>query len=360
MSKTKFAILGAGNGGQCISAYLSLKGYEVSLYDRYESVISPIKEKGSIELKGVSLNGITKLDCITTDIMEAVDGKDVLLVVVPAFAHRYLAEILAPILKDGQVVVLCPGSTGGVLEFIGVLKEKNCTANIKIAQTNSLFYACRTEAPGVGFIGGIKKVLPMAALPSSDTKEIIELLREPYPQLVEEENVLVSDMSNLNAVIHPIPVLLNTGWIEATKGDFKYYYDSITPSIGKMIEKMDLERMNICAALGIKVKTVKESLFNYYGATGESLYETVRKVEGYASIKAPSNLQTRLLLEDVPMGLVPMSELGKMLNVETPIMDMMIELASYLLERDFRTEGRNLRSLGIENMSKQELLDFLK
>lgn len=360
MSKSKYAILGAGNGGQCISAYLSLKGYEVSLYDRYDSVINSIKEKGSIELKGVSLKGYSKINCITTNIEEAVDGRDIILVVVPAYAHEYIADNLASILKDGQVIVLCPGSTGGVLEFKRVLKERNCTADIKIAQTSSLFYACRTEAPCVGFIGGIKKVLPIAALPASDTKEIIELLSDTYPQLVEDDNILVSDMSNLNAVIHPIPVLLNTGWIEATNGDFKYYYDSITPSIGELIEKLDLERMEICNAMGIKVKTIKEGLYAYYGATGETLHEAVRNVEAYASIKAPASLQTRLLLEDIPMGLVPMSEFGRMLNVETPIMDMVIGLASYLLNRNFRAEGRNLRKLGIGSMNRKELLDWLK
>lgn len=360
MEKKKFAILGAGHGGQCISAYLNLKGYDVSLYDRYENVINPIKNKGNIELKGVSLNGFAKIECMTTNIEEAVTGRDIIFVVVPANAHEYIAENLAPVLKDGQVVVLCPGSTGGVLEFRRVLKEKQCNASIKLAQTNSLFYACRAEAPGVANIGGIKKVLPISAYPKKDTKEIMELLKEPYPQLVEETNILVSDFSNLNAVIHPIPVLLNTGWIEATKGDFKYYYDSITPSISNMIEKLDAERMEICNALGITVKTIKESLFQYYGASGENLHETVRNVGAYAGIKAPDSLKTRLLLEDIPMGLVPMSEFGKMLNVDTPIMDMVIDLASTLLNIDFRAEGRNLKKLGVENMGKDELLGFIK
>jgi opine dehydrogenase len=101
-------------------------------------------------------------------------------------------------------------------------------------------------------------------------------------------------------------------------------------------------------------------LYAYYEAIGESLYETVRNVDAYASIKAPSTLQTRMLLEDIPMGLVPMSELGRMLKVETPIMDMMIGLASYLLQVDFRAEGRNLKRLGIEHMGKEELLGYIK
>ena len=360
MKKEKFAVLGAGHGGQCISSYLSRKGYEGSLYDRYDNVINPLKRKGNIELKGVSLNGCAKIDCITTSIEEAVNDRNIILVVIPAYAHEYIAQKLSLILKDGQVVVLCPGSTGGVLEFKRVLKENKCSSNIKIAQTNSLFYSCRVESPGVAYITGVKKVLPISAFPGKGTKEVLELLKEPYPQLVEEKNILISDFSNLNAVIHPIPVLLNTGWIEATKGDFKYYYDGITPSIGKMVEKLDAERLEICKELGITIKDIKESLYEYYEATGEGVYETVKNVGAYARIKAPDSIQTRLLLEDIPMGLVPMSEFGKMLGVNTPIMDMTIELASQLLDRDFRAEGRNLKKLGIDNMSKQELLNYLQ
>lgn len=74
--KKKYGILGAGNGGQSISAYLKLKGNEVYLYDRYQSMIDPIKERGGIELTGVSLNGTAKLDKITTDIEEAIKGVD--------------------------------------------------------------------------------------------------------------------------------------------------------------------------------------------------------------------------------------------------------------------------------------------
>jgi len=359
MKNVKYAVLGAGNGGQCISAYLKLMGYQVSLYDRYEDVIKPLKQKGGIELKGVSLNGFAEIENISTNIKQAVLGADVILVVLPAFAHEYIAERLACELVGGQTVILCPGSTGGVLEFKRVLKEKNCTADIKLAETNSLFYAARLEEPGVAVIGGIKKVMPIAAFPSSDAGEIIDLLKEPYPQLVKEENVLVSDMSNNNAIIHPFPVMLNTGWVEETKGGFKFYYDGISRTLGRMIETLDAEKMEICKALGIKVKDVKESMSAYYGAAGDTMYEIVRNVKGYAIVNAPPKLDTRLLTEDIPMGLVPMTELAKLVNVKTPTMDLAIDLASVLLERDFRAEGRTLERLGINGMSKADLLEYI-
>lgn len=360
MKNIEYAVLGAGNGGQCVSAYLTLMGYKVSLFDRYENIIKPIKEKGGIELKGVSLNGFAQIDTITTDIKEAVSDKKVILVIVPAFAHEYLARILAPVLEDGQVIVLCPGSTGGVLEFKKILEEENCKASIKLAETYTLFYACRCESPGVANIFGIKSEMPIASMPSDDVDYIINLLKDPYPELIKAQNVLETGLANLNAVMHPIPVLLNTGWIEATKGNFRFYYDGYTPHIVKMIEKIDKERIEICNALGIETKDVKDDTRAIYPTTGETLEEVIKSVEAYKSVNAPPCLETRLLLEDIPMGLVPMAEIAKIVGVKTPIMDMIINLASEMLDIDFRKEGRNQNKLGIENMNKDDILNYVR
>lgn len=360
MSAYKYAVVGAGNGGQCVAAYLKLMGYEVTLYDRFEAVIKPILARGGIHLKGTSLNGFAKLDLVTTDIGSAVKGADIIFVILPAFAHAYIAEQLSSVLQDGQVIVLCPGSTGGVLEFKHILKEKNCKAAIKLAETNSMFYACRVDETGDAVIGGVKKTMPIAALPTSDTDAIIDMLQEPYPQLVKEQNVLASDMSNLNAVIHPLPVLLNIGWIEKTKGDFKYYYDGITPTVGRLIEKLDVERMLICEAFGLHVSTLRESMMKYYQADGETLSEMVGNVAAYSIVKSPPQVESRLLTEDIPMGLVPMIEYAKLVGVETPFMEMVVTLASLALNKDLRAVGRTRETLGIGGMDKKALLSYIQ
>ncbi|MEL7648708.1 MAG: NAD/NADP octopine/nopaline dehydrogenase family protein [Sedimentibacter sp.] len=358
MKKLKFAVLGAGNGGQSISAYLTLKGYDVKLYDKYDEVVAPLIEKGNIELRGVSLNGNAVISVITTDISKAVEDTDIILVTVPSNAHSFIANELAPVLKDGQVIVLCPGSTGGALEFKKILNYKNCSADYKLAETTSLFYACRAKE-GVANISGVKNILPIASLPSSDVDYIINLLDDVYPQLVKEENVIASSLNNLNAILHPIAVLLSTSWIEATGGNFKFYYDSITPSVGKLIERMDAERMSIGKALNVHVKSAADSLKTYYSATGDSIYDMVRTVKAYEPISAPPSLNSRLLFEDIPMGLVPMVELAKLVSVNVPTMNLIIDLASQVLEKDFREEGRSLERLGISNMNIDELNKYV-
>ena len=158
---------------------------------------------------------------------------------------------------DGQIVLLCPGSAGGVLEFKKILRDEGCKADIKLGETSSLFYACRSENL-VAHIGGIKDNLTLSALPSDDADYIIEFKR-CVSWIGKADNVLSTSLSNLNAILHPIPVLLNC-MDRSYWGDFRFYYDSITPTIGELIEKVDAERIALGKALGIELKSAMETL----------------------------------------------------------------------------------------------------
>ena len=52
MSKsTRYAVIGAGNGGKAMAAHLALKGFQVNLYNRSSDHIAAIKARGGIELE---------------------------------------------------------------------------------------------------------------------------------------------------------------------------------------------------------------------------------------------------------------------------------------------------------------------
>ncbi len=353
----RFAVIGAGNGGQCISAYLKLCGKEVRLYERFSEVLRPIQERGGITLAGASLQGFAKLDGITDVMAEAVEGAEIIFVVLPAFAHAYIAGELAGCLVDGQTVILCPGSTGGALEFRQVLKERGCQAKIRLAETNSLFYAARSDKE-VATIIAVKDELSLAALPSQDTEGIIEDLKDVYPQLIPEVHVLATGLNNMNITVHPLPVLLNTGRIESGQR-YKHYFEGMTPSIGKAMEALDEERMAVGRALGLSLISIREAYRRYYHSEAAEICDLVRMVDGHKPIMAPASLDSRLITEDIPMGMVPVAELGRALGVPTPLMDATIALASVMLGQDFRREGRNLTRLGLHGLTGEELLKQL-
>jgi opine dehydrogenase len=52
---------------------------------------------------------------------------------------------------------------------------------------------------------------------------------------------------------------------------------------------------------------------------------------------------------------LPLSELGKVAGVPTPIFDALITICSFLLDQNFRKEGRSLINLGLEKYSVNEI-----
>jgi opine dehydrogenase len=356
MEKKRIIILGAGNGGQAMAAFISLAGYEVVLYDRYEEAIAPILQKGGIELSGVSGKGFARLVKVTTDLHEALSKTGLILVVLPAFAHAYVAEQIAPLLKKDDRIVLSPGSTGGALEFRKILSEHGAPKGVKVGETNTLIYACRISGPGHVKILGVKEFLGVAALPATDTQALLEPLKEIYPQTQAVENVLSTGLNNMNPIFHVFPTLTNLGWLEATKGNFRFYYEGITPSVAKLVEAVDRERMMLCQSLGISTLSGMEWQKKFYGAKGNVLPEILQSNRAYEEIQAPSSKETRLITEDVPMGLVPMAEIAEIAGVPTPFMDSAILLASEIMGQDYRATGRNLRAMGLVGLNKEELL----
>lgn len=60
------------------------------------------------------------------------------------------------------------------------------------------------------------------------------------------------------------------------------------------------------------------------------------------------------------MGLVLLSSLGEALGINTPECDRLIEMSGGILARDFYAEGRTLASLGLGELTREELLHFVE
>ncbi|MGB4458869.1 MAG: NAD/NADP octopine/nopaline dehydrogenase family protein, partial [Defluviitoga tunisiensis] len=88
--------------------------------------------------------------------------------------------------------------------------------------------------------------------------------------------------------------------------------------------------------------------------------EAIRNNEGYRGIYAPTSLNNRYLLEDVPMSLVPISSFGKEFGVDTPIIDSMINIANVMLDGNFWKIGRTVEDLGLKGKSIEDIIKFVE
>lgn len=350
----KFCVLGAGHGGLAMAGHLAIKGFNVNLYNRGRNRIKPVTQRKGIKVEG-EVKGFGKIELASTNIRECIKDVDVLMVVVPANAHPFIAETCAPYLKENQVVILNPGRTGGALEFYNVLKQKKLKRFPFIAEAQTFLYASRALGPAHAKIFSIKNSVPLATLPAYWIPGVLKIINRAFPQFIPGDNIFKTSFENIGAIFHPALTILNAGWIESTYGDFEYYIKGASRSVAHVLEKLDKERLDVAAALGIKVMSARAWLYTAYSATGNNLHEAIQDNPGYLGIKAPDRLHHRYVDEDVPMSLVPLASIGDMLKVETPTIKSIIRLASIMRGIDFWKKGRTVQNLGIKGMTIKEI-----
>ena len=358
----KYAVIGAGHGGKAMAAHLALMGFEVNLYNRTPEHVEVIKKRGGIELESVEgcPHGFGKLSLVTSNIGEAIRKVQVIMVVLPSSAHGDIARAMAAHLKGGQIVVLHPGRTCGALEFVKVIRDNGCKADVTVAEAETFIYASRSDGPVQARIFRIKEAVPLAALPATRTQCVLEAICDAYPQFIDGVDVINTGMNNMGAIFHPALTLLNMGWIEATHGDYQFYIDGVTPSVARVLEVLDRERVTVASALGIRARTSLEWLKLAYDTTGADLHEAIHNQPGYYGIKAPTTLNHRYIFEDVPMSLVPIASIGKRYGVSVRGMESMIQIASFIHRTDYWRRGRTLDKLGIGHLSVSELTRYVQ
>jgi len=355
-----YGVIGAGNGGLAIAAHLAMSGKSVKIFDIAPTVIEEIKRVGGIYVDG-KIEGFGKISLATTDIKHVIQDSEIIMVVVPAVAHKIIAKQIAPYMDSEKTIVLTPGATGGSIEFYKTLKESNPAFPFTVAETQSLFYACRSEQLGCSTVYGIKESLGVASLPARETTNVINQLEDVFPQIYAVENVLKTGLENINAIVHPVPTLLNAGLIDKGKR-FKYYWDGITPAVGKLLEKLDNERLQIGDALGLSLTSTTDWIKEYYGVSKEkkSMYDVVISNKAYENIYAPDTLANRFLTEDIPMGLVPMMELGKLVGVPVEKMESIITFSETLIGSEVMKNARTLKTLGLDGLTLEEIKETVE
>ena len=354
----RVAVLGAGNGGLAAAFDFAQHGHEVALYatPEFGTNIVAVDKAGGITASG-DLEGFVPVRYSGHDAGEAMAGAELVVVVGPAYATEPLAATAGPHLTDGMAVLVCPGSCGGAIAFKHAAGRALDDDRVVVGETHTLPYAVRVTEPGVVnvFLKLATGVL-LAGLPRTGTDRLYDLVKDVWPAVEKGESVFQTTLQNGNPVIHPAVTLLNAGLLERTGGGFLFYEEGVTESVGRLIEAVDEERQAIAGALGVTILS-DPALGIKQGYMLEENYSTgYSKAPGFLGIGAQSELDHRYLTEDVGYSLVFLTDLATRLGVPTPVMDAVIAIASVVLARDFRGEGRRtVSTLGLDGMSREQL-----
>ena len=156
---------------------------------------------------------------------------------------------------------------------------------------------------------------------------------------------------------------MNMGFVESERsGGWFFYTDGYTQGVGEIGEQLDKERLSIVRAYRLPEISVVEALLRYYGhqgMNGGNLYKLFRDSPIHHPAPGPKTTDNRMITEDVPYGLVPLTCFAKLAGVSTPTMDAVITMASVLNKTDYRMTSRTTKSLGFEGKTPDEIQQYV-
>jgi opine dehydrogenase len=355
MADTTVAIVGAGSGGVYLAAELGRLGTKLRLTDLNDARLADIRAHGGLDVEADGKTTLSVIERVTTDLAVAVDGADIICVCTGGNYQESVARGLAPSLRDGQIIVLIQGNTGGALTCRRALDAAACQAHVDIAEMDNYPYSCWRVSPTHIKPIIAKKFLQIAAFPGNRTDAVFARLRPLFPHAVAAPTIAFTSFMNANAMLHVANCVCNTGKIDRGEG-YKFYAEGVTPAVARLYQAINAERVAIAAALGAEVPTLEDWFARTYGVRGATLSETCQLLttngDGpYQATGTPRAWSHNYIAEDVPVGLMPMRALGEAVGVPTPAIDAVIKLAQTLAGSDFAANSRTLDRMGLAGMN---------
>ena len=256
----RVAVLGSGNGGVATAFDFAQHGHQVALFDlpEFGANIAAVAQAGGIHASG-DLEGFAAVRYSGHDLGEAMAAADLVLLVGPAYSTEPLAALAKEHLRPGMAVLVCPTSCAGAVVFKKVAGLPLDDESVLVGETSTLPYAVRVTHPGtIKVFLKLRAGLSVAGLPRSGTDRLHDLVKDVYPAMEKADSVFQTTLQNGNPVIHPAVTLLNAGLIERTHGAFLFYEEGVTEAVGRLIEAVDLERLAIAEAMGVRVLSEPE------------------------------------------------------------------------------------------------------
>ena len=115
---TNIAVIGGGNIGTQFACICVSKGYKVNAFsskpELYDGILEVVDEFEKVT--------VGKLNKVTDDIGEAVDGCQIIIITHPAFRLMEVADQLLPYIKEDMNICVLPGTGGAEFAFRECMK----------------------------------------------------------------------------------------------------------------------------------------------------------------------------------------------------------------------------------------------
>jgi opine dehydrogenase len=350
----RVAILGTGGIGRSYAAYMAASGHVPVLWSPTGSGLAA----PGCDLVATGVVAATQPVAVASECAEAVEGAEIVLVAVTGNGLHATLRALAPVLVDGQLVIISAHLSFAALTLSRLIAARGVQVTIAAWATTAL--TGRRGAGSSVHISGKRARLDVAALPVERAGMALSGCQALFGDAFDlRPDLLAIMLSNLNPPAHMANMLCNL--TRAEKGEVWVNYAGFTPAVTRLIEALDRERLRLAGAFGLQVRSIEDHFVASFNVTRAPLAEMAAIVAGRRQeLKGPATLDTRFVTEDVPFGLLPLVLLGRVAECPMPLHEAGIAMFSALYGRDFQGENDLLPDLALERLTKQQVHDAMR
>ena len=303
MHLTKITVCGGGNGAQTLVPIAAHNlGCPVDVYapfaDEAQRLRAGIAAHGGLEVHG-AVQAQARPRRVSADPAEVIPGSEVVVLVLPAFAHEATLRQIAPFLDESAWVGAIPARGGFDYCAAWVLAELG-RPDVRLFGLQTLPWACRIEEYGqVVHVLGVKEAVDAASRPAAEIGAIVPLLERMLGLRIGRGSQPAGPDPGQHRPAHPsrhhVRSLCRLGW--RTLGALRrLFYQGLERGgcpdvLAGLSDDVQAIRARLEEALDLSaVRPLKDWLLRSYGdaiADPSSLRSAFVTNRAYAGLKAP-------------------------------------------------------------------------
>ena len=343
----KITVIGSGNSGLIHAAKLYEKSQQVAILKTSNfgnvAFFDKLVKEGKYDVVDETNGGnhfTVYPEFVTRDVKRAVEFADILFVMTTTNRHEAIAQMIAPYVRDGQMIVLVPGYMGSLI-FKQYIKKQIIYSEWETTAYNGRIM--NSEFVRITFYNPRNAI---SVIPQAEKQHVLDVLSPLFDNTrYFRRNILESAFHNPNMIVHPIGIMFSASRIEYSKGEFWMYKEGYTESVLNVIAAFDKSKNEIlqkfgCEPLGYFEAAKWRNEEDLSVSAMQSFWDFAE-----CSNKGPAKVDCRYISEDVPMGLGMFVSIGKVLGVDVSVQESIMTLAGALTCKDFTQNARTIQYL---------------
>lgn len=352
----KIGIAGAGSIAFAMAAFLEQNGHQATLWSPSGARTRTLAEGKALVSQGAVEGNFHP--SVATSAKALVEDAEIIVVALPAYGHKVVFDAVAPHITASHTVLISSHASFGALYLSRLLAERGVVA--AIVAWGTTIVSGRQTGPADVKVNTIRARVDLATVPASASAKGLEVCQTLFgDRFVDRGSLLAIALSNLNPQNHMGIALGNMTRME--RGENWSQGQNVTPNIGRLLEALDQERIDIATALGLKVRTIFEHFHLSFHVPVSSISQMNQEMhEAGNGGTGPATADSRYVTEDVPFGLVMTARLGRLAGKPAKLHESGVEIFSAMYGRDFAAENDLLAALDLDALSLSQIVDLCR